>query len=124
MAIPLPEACSEALARHLRPDLFKALCDPSRLLLLAHLAVTPEPLSVSEASGCCGVHLSGTSRHLSMLRQAGVVLAERSGREVRYRLDAGSLVGALRGLADAIEDCCGAQGCCASPSRGDEHDEQ
>lgn len=120
MAISLPENCSAALGRHLRPELFKALCDPNRLALIAHLAVTPEPLSVSEASGCCGVHLSGTSRHLSMLRDAGVVVAERAGREVRYRLDVSSLVATLRGLADAIEDCCGTHGCCAASTGGSE----
>jgi len=108
----LPDPCAEALARHLRPELFRALCDPSRLSLLVRLASTSEPMNVSAASDCCGVHVSGTSRHLRTLERAGVVTAERRGREVVYRLAAGEIVSALRGVADAIEDCCRRTGCC------------
>jgi ArsR family transcriptional regulator len=107
---PLPAACGTALAVHLRPDVFQALCDPTRLALVARLATAPGPLTVTEAAGCCGVHLSGTSRHLATLKAAGIVRAERRGREVRYQLDCDVLVGTLRGLADAIEDCRAA--CC------------
>jgi len=113
VAAPAPE-CLAALERHLRPELFKALCDPSRLALLSRLATGGGSLSVSEASACCGVHVSGTSRHLKMLEQAGVVRAQRRGREVRYELSAGALVAALRGLADAIEDCCREASCCGA----------
>lgn len=108
---PLPAACSTALAAHLRPEVFQALCDPTRLALVARLATAPAPLTVTEAAGCCGVHLSGASRHLAILKSAGIVRAERLGREVRYQLDCDVLVGTLRGLADAIEACRAA--CCA-----------
>ncbi|MGF1465632.1 MAG: ArsR/SmtB family transcription factor [Sandaracinaceae bacterium] len=114
-----PPHRTEALSRHLRPEVFKALADASRLSLLARLAATPEPLNVSAASDCCGVHVSGTSRHLKMLERAGVVVAERRGREVVYRLAADQIVGFLRGLADALEACCGASSCCGPvPARG------
>lgn len=103
----IPKRCVRALEKRLRPELFKALCDPNRLSLVLRLAVAEDSMNVSEASGCCGVHISGTSRHLSMLKHAGVVVAERRGREVRYRLNATHLVDTLRGLADALEDCCG-----------------
>ena len=108
----MPDACREALESQLRPELFKALCDPRRLALLARLAVAPRPLTVTEASACCGVHISGVSRHLAMLREAGVLVGERRGREVVYRVAVRHLVGVLRGLADAIESCCAAQACC------------
>lgn len=103
--VPLPDACRAALERYLDPELFKALCDPRRLALLARLAVEAEPMTVSRAADCCGVHLSGVSRHLSILKRAGVVTATKQGREVSYQLDCASLVGTLRGLADAIEAC-------------------
>ena len=103
-----------ALERALNPELFKALCDPSRLTLLSRLATCGDSLSVSEASTCCGVHISGASRHLAQLERAGIVVVKREGREARYRLDAGSLVGALRSLADAIEACGQDPGCCVS----------
>jgi DNA-binding transcriptional ArsR family regulator len=87
-------------------ELFKALGDPTRLTLLARLANAPQPLTVSEASDCCGVHLSGVSRHLAMLREAGVISAEKQGREVRHRLNARGLAATLRRIADAIDNCC------------------
>ena len=101
----LPDACQAALERHLQPELFKALCDPRRLALLGRLAVSNAPLTVSEAASCSGVHVSGVSRHLALLKRAGVVTATKHGREVSYRLNCDTLVGTLRGLADAIEDC-------------------
>lgn len=102
----LPAICSTELGKHLDPSLFRALGDPKRIALIAQLAVGERSMNVSEASACCGVHVSGTSRHLSILKSAGVVFAERRGREVRYRLATGKLVSLLRGLADALEACC------------------
>lgn len=111
----MPNCCSDALEKHLNPELFKALCDPQRLTLLAQLATSTEPVTVSEASSCCNVHLSGVSRHLNVLRQAGIVEAKKEGREVRYQLNGALLVRTLRGLADALEECCTAVGCCGFP---------
>ena len=104
-AIPTPEACRTALAEHLRPELFRALCDPSRIAVLGRLATASRPLTVTEISGCCGVHISGVSRHLATLRDAGVIKAAKHGREVRYEIDCERLTTTLRGLADALEDC-------------------
>ncbi len=101
----LPDACQRALAEHLQPDLFRALGDPTRITLICRLAAAPGPITVTEISSCCGVHLSGVSRHLAMLRSAGVIRAEKAGREVRYRLDWEALTKTLRGLADTIDDC-------------------
>ena len=109
----LPEACIDALTPHLRPDLFRALGDTTRLALLARLATTPEAVSVTELSSCCGIHLSGVSRHLKILLEAGLLEAERQGREVRYRLDCLSLSRALRGMADALDQCYAS---CCQPS--------
>lgn len=94
------------LETYLRPDLFRALADPTRLAVLARLACARGPLTVTEVSGCCGVHLSGVSRHLAALNVAGIVSVERSGREALYRLDAAALAATLRGFADALEECC------------------
>jgi DNA-binding transcriptional ArsR family regulator len=101
----LPPECLNALEAGLSPELFKALCDPTRLSVVARLAVATAPLTVTEVSDCCGVHISGVSRHLAILRQAGVVTSEKHGREVRYTLEFGALAGALRGLADALDAC-------------------
>lgn len=89
--------------------MFKALGDPNRIALVAWLAGQREPRTVSEivASECCPVNFSVVSRHLRTLHVAGVVDAERTGREVRYSLGAARLAGILRTLANLLESCCG-----------------
>ena len=100
-----PTCCdpAEGLSGLLAPELFRSLADPVRLQVVARLAICPGAMTVSEVTDCCGVHLSGVSRHLKTLREAGVVEAEKVGREVRYRLVRDHLVGHLRQLADLLE---------------------
>ncbi len=111
----LPGASIDVLTPYLKPDMFRALGDPTRLTLLARLATASAALTVTELSSCCGVHLSGVSRHLKILHDAALVHAERQGREVRYRLDCPGLSQALRGMADALDQCHAS--CCATPTR-------
>jgi DNA-binding transcriptional ArsR family regulator len=119
----LPERCVGAFSRHLRPDLFKALSDPTRLAILVKVVSSTTPLTVSDASQCCGVHFSGVSRHLKLLKDAGLVEAQKQGRDVVYRPRLGDLVATLRGLADAIEDCQAMKECCAN-LQGEEHERE
>ncbi len=97
------QPCCPGLGRHLHVDFFRALADPTRLTVLGRLARARGPLTVSEVADCCGVHLSGVSRHLGLLRQAGIVISRREGRQVKYELDRSTLCGALRSFADALE---------------------
>lgn len=91
-----------------KPGFYKALADPTRIALLAWLARQPSPRTVGEVanSGCCNVDLSVVSRHLGVLRDAGILDSARRGKEVLYRVHTEVLVDTLRGLADAIETCC------------------
>lgn len=98
--------CSAELRQRLDVPLFRALADPSRAAILASLAEAGGPLRVSEVSTCCPQDLSVVSRHLTQLKAAGVVEAERRGREVWYRLRTESLSRMLRELADALDRCC------------------
>lgn len=99
------------LARHWSPEMYRALGDPNRLTLLVRLAGATRPLTVTELGDCCGVHISGVSRHLALMRDAGLVEARREGREVRYALNVEAFTEKLRGLADAVEAC---RAACAS----------
>lgn len=89
------------------PDLFRALCDPTRVKLLACLAKCGRSASVSEVAECCSVDFSVVSRHLSLMADAGVLRSEKKGRAVMYAVRYEEIAGKLRALADAIEECRG-----------------
>ncbi|MFK7978118.1 MAG: ArsR/SmtB family transcription factor [Halioglobus sp.] len=101
----LPTKCERALQDHLNPELFKALCDPVRLTIVATLASRKESATVSDITECCGIDFSGVSRHLKMLKDSDVVQVEKIGREKLYSLNGDYLSGTLRSLADALDDC-------------------
>ena len=90
----------------LEPRFFKALCDPNRIAILAKLAQCCEPCSVSQITECCPVDISVVSRHLAVLRDAGIVESEKRGKEVFYSVRFKTLVQTLRTMADDLEACC------------------
>jgi DNA-binding transcriptional ArsR family regulator len=98
--------CCDNLADSLSPDFFKALSDPNRIALLVFLAQSGKEQTVSEMSCCCPIDLSVVSRHLGVLRDAGILEAQKRGREVYYRVRVDKLTTLLRNLADALEACC------------------
>lgn len=80
--------------------LFRLLADPTRLRLLRVLS--QDRFNVSELTGILAVAQSGVSRHLGLLREAGLVTEAREGGYVYYQLaDDGSRgSGPLRMLLD------------------------
>jgi ArsR family transcriptional regulator len=115
----LAAACCKPIDNLLDPDLFKALADPTRVKLLGCLAKCGRACSVSEVAECCSVDFSVVSRHLQILERAGVAKAVKEGRTVMYSVEYGRVCQSLRGLADAIQQCCPsdqaaacAGGCC------------
>lgn len=98
--------CSTLVTNDQPAELFKALADPNRVALLARLADCGRACTVSEIACCLPIDLSVVSRHLRQLREAGILYAERRGKEVRYKVRYGELARTLRALADAIEACC------------------
>ena len=98
--------CGGFLEDLLDSELFKALADPNRMILVARLGEHGGPTTVTEAAECCPVDVSVVSRHLSILKDAGVVTAKKEGRKVHYQVEYSNLAARLRELADAIEACC------------------
>lgn len=88
-------------------SLFKVLSDSNRLSMVKHLCGCREA-KVGELADCCSIDLSVVSRHLSKLKNAGVLGARKEGKEVFYDLKRSELAQVLRELADEIEntDCC------------------
>ncbi len=66
-------------------DVFSALADPTRRALLRMLADTDE-LPLHEMAAHFPMGRTAISKHLSILRQAGLVHDRMAGRETRYRL--------------------------------------
>ena len=70
------------------PDvrLLHALADPTRLAIVRQLSAEDE-VCACDFTGCCGVSQPTVSHHLKVLREAGVVRAERRGTWIYYSLD-------------------------------------
>jgi len=69
------------------PELLRALADQTRLAVLVQLLDGPR--NVQELNAGLAVEQSLFSHHLKVLRQMGLVEAERSGKGVVYRLASG-----------------------------------
>jgi ArsR family transcriptional regulator len=80
--MPMIAAMDEILA--LQAEILKTLASPRRLEILHRLA--GGPCEVGRLAAELGAGQPNVSQHLSVLRAAGLVEAERTGREVRYRL--------------------------------------
>jgi len=68
----------------LQAAVLKTLASPRRLQILHALATGP--IEVGRLAETIGATQPNVSQHLAVLRNAGIVEAERDGREVRYRL--------------------------------------
>ena len=68
----------------LQAEVLKTLASPRRLEILHRLA--EGPCEVGRLAEELGLSQPNVSQHLAVLRAAGIVEAERDGREVRYRL--------------------------------------
>lgn len=97
--------CPRPIDDLLEPSLFRALSDPTRVVIFACIAKCSRACTVGEVAECCNVDLSVVSRHLATLARAGVLDVTREGRAVRYQARYASLAGSLRALASAIDEC-------------------
>src|ERR1035437_7340829 len=68
----------------LQAEVLKTPASPRRLEILHKLA--NGPIEVGRLAEAIGASQPNVSQHLAVLRNAGMVEAERDGREVRYRL--------------------------------------
>jgi DNA-binding transcriptional ArsR family regulator len=68
----------------LQADVLRTLASPRRLEILHRLA--EGPCEVGRLADDLGYSQPNVSQHLAVLRTAGLVDADRDGREVRYRL--------------------------------------
>ena len=83
----------------LQAEIMRTLAHPRRLQVIHRLA--DGPVEVGRIAADLGISQPNASQHLAVMRAAGVVEAERNGREVRYRLSDPEIVaacGLMRGV--------------------------
>lgn len=84
----------------------KALADPKRLRVFWLLAHIDQRISVGEAMAVLGIAQYNASRHLTMLKDAKLVRAQREGKHVFYTLnqDGGRFIDTLLSAVRAIPE--------------------
>ena len=87
-------------------SLYRLLGDEARLRLLRVLA--RERMNVTELTGVLGLAQSGVSRHLGLLKDAGLVVEERDGGFSNYRVAESIQDGSGGALAAMLHDQFGA----------------
>lgn len=86
-----PTLTQEITALH--AGICSALADPNRILILYSLYEKPN--NVSDLAKEVGVSQPAASRHLNLLRERGLVSAQRDGQSVIYTLTDGRVIQAL-----------------------------
>jgi len=86
----------------LHAGICSGLADPARILLLYALSETPR--NVNELTEYLNLPQSTTSRHLKLLRQQSLVVAQRNGQYIYYRLADERIIEALELLRKILND--------------------
>jgi len=84
-----------------RAAILKALAHPSRLLIVEKLS--EKPYCVCELTAMIGADTSTVSKHLSILRNAGIISDRKQGTSVYYSLEAPCLLRLLACVESVIE---------------------
>jgi DNA-binding transcriptional ArsR family regulator len=91
---PAPSAAAADLDER-AGAVFSALADPTRRRLL-RAVVERGPVTATVLSATLPVTRQAVAKHLGILRHAGLVEAERAGRETRYRAQTDAMSAATR----------------------------
>jgi DNA-binding transcriptional ArsR family regulator len=83
-------------------DVFSALADPTRRTVMEHLA--REPATATQIASGLPVTRQAVAKHLGVLEDAGLVRAERAGRERRYSATPAPLGEAISWMASVGGD--------------------
>ncbi|MEN6477766.1 MAG: metalloregulator ArsR/SmtB family transcription factor [Rectinema sp.] len=103
---------SEKALHERRVDIFKALAHTSRLYIVLRLGEGER--SVGDLTGEIGADISTVSKHLAVLRDAGIVTDRREGQNVLYSLACPCILEFLH-CVDAVEPA-NASGCRRGPA--------
>lgn len=87
---------------HLHANICSAISEPNRILLL--YAVSEKPRNVNALADAVGIRQSAASRHLKVLKERGLIQANRDGANVIYTLTDQRLIQALDLLREVMFD--------------------
>lgn len=104
--------CCPGIEDLFEPQFFKALGDPNRIAILVTLARAQKECTVTEVSPCCSIDFSVVSRHLGILRDAGIVQSERRGKNVFYRARITEIAKRLKTISDLLFEAATQGGTC------------
>jgi ArsR family transcriptional regulator len=90
VALPMAQPRVVAEPRNLTLDVFRALAHPMRLELIAHVAARG-PICVCHLEDALPYSQPQISKHLAVLRQAGLLQSRREGSWVYYTADPDAL---------------------------------
>jgi DNA-binding transcriptional ArsR family regulator len=85
----------------IRAEIMKALAHPVRVLLVSSL--TEGEQCVCELNQLADIDQSGLSRHLAILKKAGIVSDRREGMKVFYRLETPCILKAFECAVDVVK---------------------
>ncbi|MCG9728477.1 metalloregulator ArsR/SmtB family transcription factor [Shewanella sp. Isolate13] len=91
----------EQLKLNARAAVLKALAHPTRLWLVEQLQ--QQERCVCELTDGVNADISTVSKHLSLLRQAGIISSRRDGKQIYYRLETPCLLKMLSCVESVIE---------------------
>ena len=101
---------SKTLARYeARAQVFKALAHPSRLLIVDELMQSEK--CVCDLTALVGSDMSTVSKHLSVMKRAGLVEDRKEGLRVHYRLRVPCILGFMECVEAVLKEnrhsaCC------------------
>ncbi len=91
----------EQLRLNARATVLKALAHPTRLWLLEQLQ--QQEHCVCDLTDGVNADISTVSKHLSVLKQAGIISSRRDGKQIYYRLETPCLLKMLSCVETVIE---------------------
>ncbi len=84
-----------------RAQIIKAISHPSRLFIIEELHKSPR--SVGELTNMIGADASTVSKHLSILKNEGLVYDERKGTSILYHLKCPCILNFISCIEDVLE---------------------
>jgi ArsR family transcriptional regulator len=83
----------------------KSLASESRMNIVL-LFLDGQERTVNQIAEAVGLGQPATSEHLGVLRQAGVLISRKEGKEVYYRPDQARVLSTLDALNHLLRSCC------------------